>query len=54
MTSNLAKTTNKIDGQQSGLRNIKARLEHAYPKNYEFNYGLNENHFQAQLKITYI
>jgi len=52
MTSNLARTTNKIAGQQSGLRNIEARLEHAYPKNYEFNYGLNENYFQAQLKIT--
>ena len=51
-TSNLAKATNKIAGQQSGLRNVKARLEHAYPNNYEFNYGQNENYFQAQLKIT--
>ncbi|WP_217643912.1 sensor histidine kinase [Pedobacter rhizosphaerae] len=51
-TSNLAKTTNKVAGLQSGLRNIKARLDHAYPKNYEFNYGMNGNYFQAQLKIT--
>lgn len=51
-TSNLAKVTNKVSRHQSGLRNIKARLEHAYPKNYEFNYGLNGNYFQAQLKIA--
>lgn len=50
-TNNLVKTTNKITGHQSGLRNIKARLEHAYQNNYEFNYSRNENYFQVQLKI---
>lgn len=50
-TSNLIKTNNSITGHQSGLRNIKARLEYAYQNNYEFNYSLNENYFQVQLKI---
>lgn len=53
-TSNLIKTNNRISGHQSGLRNIKDRLEHAFPNNYEFNYGMNENYFQAQLKISSI
>jgi len=50
-TSNLTRTNNKIIGQQSGLRNIKARLEHAYPGQYSFEFGRNGANFSVKLKI---
>ncbi|WP_316828750.1 sensor histidine kinase [Pedobacter miscanthi] len=53
-TSNLAARNGKTAGGQTGLKNISARLEHAYPTNHSFIYGFNNNRFETQLKIDFV
>lgn len=53
-TSNLAAANGKTTGGQTGLKNISARLAHAYPTNHSFVYGFNSNRFEAQLKIDFV
>ena len=53
-TSNLAATNGKTTGGQTGLKNISARLEHAYPTNHSFVYGFNNDRFETQLKIDFV
>jgi len=51
-TSNLAAANGKTSGGQTGLKNISARLAHAYPHSYDFVYGTKVNRFETQLTIT--
>lgn len=51
-TSNLATANGKTTGGQTGLKNISARLEHAYPHSYDFAYGTKGNRFETQLTIN--
>lgn len=51
-TSNLAAANGKTTGGQTGLKNISARLAHAYPQRYDFAYGAKGNRFETQLIIT--
>jgi sensor histidine kinase YesM len=51
-TSNLAAANRKNDGVQTGLKNISARLMHAYPNRHKFVYDTKENRFETQLTIV--
>ncbi|NII83184.1 histidine kinase [Pedobacter sp. SG908] len=51
-TSNLAAANGKTTGGQTGLKNISARLEHAYPNSYDFAYETKGNRFETRLTIN--
>ncbi|KIA96222.1 hypothetical protein OC25_03855 [Pedobacter kyungheensis] len=52
-TTNLIGPTGKTNARETGLQNISARLEHAYPAGrYNFTYGTNGKQFETRLTIN--
>lgn len=51
-SSNLPAKSSLGKGHGTGLKNIMARLENAYPDRYSFEYGMNGASFGVELKIS--
>jgi LytS/YehU family sensor histidine kinase len=48
----IEKNSQGNDGTGTGLKNIKERLENAFPENHIFEIKKNENHVKVVIKIN--